>query len=451
MSELSASRGGVIARWQAIPLYLRILFGLVLGIIVGVVLGYFSRPNELSLPAESVPTAARQAAEAQAATFIKILNAVNVPALLVLRLLNALATPLIFLAVVRALLTADVEGRDGRKLVWLLFSNTLVAVLIGLLVANVIQPGHHGHVEATPTTAPAAASGDPVSKLLEHIPGNLFKPLVEGNPVGAIIIALGVAFAFRALPVYRQPAAAVTCALFDVVVVMLHWVIALVPLAIFCKVANLVGLEGFGKFVKLGWFVAAVIVALLLQTIFYLTRLRLGSWVRPLYLLRGMRDALVMAFSTASSTATTPVTYECLTQKVKIREKSANLGAMIGSNFNNDGTALYEAMCALFIAQLLGIDLTIWQQVLVVVTSVIAGTGAAGIPEAGLVTMTLVFNAVGLPTGMIPLLLTVDWFLDRCRTTINVLSDSIVSCLVEGKTKEATENGPPPAAAPAAG
>ena len=107
---------------------------------------------------------------------------------------------------------------------------------------------------------------------------------------------------------------------------------------------------------------------------------------------------------------------------------------MVGANFNNDGTALYEAMAALFIAQVLGMHLGLQQQLMVVLTSVIASVGAAGIPEAGLVTMTLVFNAVGLPTQYIAMLLTVDWFLDRCRTTINVMGDMNVSCLLDGKT-----------------
>ncbi len=123
-----------------------------------------------------------------------------------------------------------------------------------------------------------------------------------------------------------------------------------------------------------------------------------------------------MAFSTASSTATMPVTYERLRFRVGLREQSASLGALVGSNFNNDGTALYEAMATLFVAQMLGVELSLGQQLMVVVTSVIASVGAAGIPEAGLVTMTLVFGAVRLPTEYIPLLLTVDWFLDRCRT-----------------------------------
>jgi Na+/H+-dicarboxylate symporter len=183
-------------------------------------------------------------------------------------------------------------------------------------------------------------------------------------------------------------------------------------------------------------FVIAVIIALLLQLAYYLVRIYFGSWANPFAVLRGMRDALVMAFSTASSTATMPVTYACLREKVGVRERSASLGALVGANFNNDGTALYEAMAALFIAQMLGMELTLTQQLLVVLTSVAASVGAAGIPEAGIVTMTLVFKAVGLPTEYIPILLTGDWFLDRCRTTINVMGDVNVSCLLDGKTRE---------------
>src|SRR6185503_2952371 len=219
--------------------------------------------------------------------------------------------------------------------------------------------------------------------------------------------------------------------------------IDLVPLAVLCTVAAEVGTKGFGVFRSLGWFILAVILALFLQACWYLVRIRFGSWVRPMYLLRGMRDALVMAFSTASSTATMPVTYAALREKVGLREDSASMGALVGSNFNNDGTALYEAMAALFIAQLMGTELSLAQQATVVVMSVIASVGAAGIPEAGLVTMTLVFSAVHLPVQYIFLLLPVDWFLDRCRTMINVMGDVNVACLLDGKTQHAKPESDP--------
>ncbi|HEY9617607.1 MAG TPA: cation:dicarboxylase symporter family transporter, partial [Microcoleaceae cyanobacterium] len=154
----------------------------------------------------------------------------------------------------------------------------------------------------------------------------------------------------------------------------------------------------------------------------------------PFKLLRDVTDALITAFSTASSTATMPVTFNALIEKVGLRESSASLGALVGSNFNNDGTALYEAMAALFISQVIGVSLPLPQQLIVVLTSIFASVGAAGIPEAGLVTMTLVFSAVGLPTEYIAVLITVDWFLDRCRTAINVMGDVTVSALLDGKS-----------------
>ena len=184
----------------------------------------------------------------------------------------------------------------------------------------------------------------------------------------------------------------------------------------------------------------AVLLALLLQAVYYLVRIRFGSWVRPRDLLSGTRDALIMAFSTGSSTVTMPVTYDRLCHRIGLRQRSASLGALVGSNFNNDGTALYEAMAALFIAQMLGQHLSLFDQFLVIITSVVASVGAAGIPEAGLVTMTLVFTAVKLPTEYIALLLSVDWFLDRCRTAINVLGDMNVACLLDGPIREAAQD-----------
>ena len=237
----------------------------------------------------------------------------------------------------------------------------------------------------------------------------------------------------------------------ETLITILHWIIDVVPLAVFGLVASIVGSQGFAPFQALGAFIIAVLLALLIQASYYLTRVRLASWVRPFTLVASCRDALVMAFSTGSSTVTMPVTFECLHKRVGLREKSASLGALVGANFNNDGTALYEAMAALFVSQLLaaqglGHTLDLGQQLMVVLTSVIASVGAAGIPEAGLVTMTLVFHAVGLPTEYIALLLPVDWFLDRCRTVINVMGDMNVSCMVDGKTPES----PQPATASAA-
>ncbi|QDU86799.1 Proton glutamate symport protein [Pirellulimonas nuda] len=396
-----------IARWNAIPLYLRILIALALGLVAGMLLG-------------------------ERAAFLEI------PSQVILQLLGALAPPLILVAVTHVLMTSEIKGRTAARLGGLLLLNTTVAIVIGLSVANLMRPGEGANL-AGPAAEGAEQEGpDPFALLVANVPKSILGPLGDKqNIIGVIIIAVAFGIALRGLK--EKPLTNVQEAVeiaYEALLVMLHWIIQLVPIGVFCIVANVIGVRGFAAFQSLGYFVVAVLIALVLQTVWYMVRIRLFSWPRPLYVLAGMRDALVMAFSTDSSTATMPVTYDCLVNKVGLREESASMGALVGANFNNDGTALYEAMAALFVAQGIGMNLTPLQQLMVVLTSIVASVGAAGIPEAGLVTMTLVFGAVGLPIEHIALLLTVDWFLDRCRTTINVLGDVNVSCLLDGRERE---------------
>jgi DAACS family dicarboxylate/amino acid:cation (Na+ or H+) symporter len=411
--------------WHTTPLYLRILAACILGVLIALALRYrvpvpFFRELRPLLP---------------------VAEALVIPARLVLRMLTALAAPLVLTAVLHALMTAQLPRGSGWRLLSLLVLNTVVAILIGLTVANVIQPGRWTTLPTPPAAAEKKADPKPiVDQILENIPGSLVGPLVENRVTSVIIIAVAFGLALRSLLATGDAKIAAAADLIEVafrtLIKVLQWIIELIPLAVLCVVANIVGTKGFGAFLGLGVFVIAVLVALSLQLTYYLVRIRFGSWVRPLDALRGMRDALVMAFSTASSTITMPVTYACLREKVGVRERSASLGALIGANFNNDGTALYQAMAALFIAQALGHQLTFFQQFLVVLTAIIASVGATGIPEAGIVTLTLIFKAVDLPIEYIPILLTVDWFLDRCRTTVNVMGDVNVSCLMDGYEPE---------------
>jgi Na+/H+-dicarboxylate symporter len=405
-----------------IPLYLQIVAALIVAVVVGVLLGAGSP----ILDKESIEHLA-------------------LPCTLILKALRTLATPLIFLAILHTFLTAEIPSKSGRKLSILLITNTLVAISIGLLVANVLRPGAGGQSLATaPTTKTTIKQLDPWGLLSDIIPDSVIKPLVDNNVISLIFVALAFGIVLRAIKTEQLnqnkseylAIEQVIGLLFDAVIKILHWVIALVPIAVFGIVSKTIALQGFAPFRSLGSFVLAVIVALLLQATYYLTRVKLGSWVPPLKFIQGGSDALVTAFSTASSTATMPITFESLIKKVGLRESSASLGALVGSNFNNDGTALYEAMSALFISQILGQNLSLIQQLMVMLTSVVASVGAAGIPEAGLVTMTLVFTSVGLPTEYIAILITVDWFLDRCRTAINVMGDMTVSAVIDGKHRK---------------
>lgn len=401
--------------WFRLPLYVRIIIGLILGLGIGLLLGQWYQGSENSPP-----------------WVLGFVRATGEISRLLLRVLGAIAPPLIMLAVMKAIMTTEIKGRLAGRMMWLLLLNTLVAIGIGLLVVNILRPGAQAHLPHETMTMKEAS---PLNDFLNSVPGSLVAPFVDNNVIGIILIALAFGFAGRKLaPEMRVKAVDVINLVFDMVITLLHWVLEVVPLAVACKVAYIVATQGFKPFHALGWFIIAVLIALTLQACYYLIRVRICSWVRPLDLLRGIRDSLVMSFSTASSTATMPVTYECLHKRVGLRAESASLGALVGSNFNNDGTALYEAMSALFIAQAIGMELTLSHQIMVLITSVVAAVGAAGIPEAGLVTMSLVFGAVGLPLGYVALLLPVDWFLDRCRTAINVMGDTNVACLLDGKT-----------------
>jgi len=422
MAEPAAAPRGILRKWNALPLYVRIVIAMAAGVLTGLLLGDNAQVMEI-------------------------------PSKVILQLLGALAPPLILIAVTHVLMTTEVRGKMAARLGMLLLINTTVAIVIGLTVANVMKPGTWTTYEQKPAAETETGRKSPVELLVQNVPHSILGPLGDRqNIIGVILIAVAFGVALRGVKQKRLDTVEnMVEVAYHVLLTVLHWIIHLVPIGVFAIVARVVGVEGFGPFKAMAAFVLAVVLALLLQTSWYLVRIQFFSWVRPLDMLRGMRDALFMAFSTDSSTATMPVTYACLREKVGVREEAASMGALVGANFNNDGTALYEAMAALFVAQLIGQDLTLAQQLIIVFTSIIASVGAAGIPEAGLVTMTLVFSAVGLPIEYIGLLLTVDWFLDRCRTTINVLGDVNVSCLLDGRrrpTAEATASAPPAAPPP---
>lgn len=405
--------------WQRIPLTLQIIIALVFAISVGLALGA-GNPSPSN------------------ATFITNLA---IPAELVLKALRALATPLILVAVLHTFMTTNIPGTAGRRLAVLLLTNTTVAIVVGLLVANILRPGTWGNLVPPGTTEIPTQNFDPWGLFKDAVPDSVLKPLVDNNVIQLIVIALSFGIVLRGLKSEQiaqgkkgyQPIEDVIGTLFEAVIRVLNWVIALVPLAVFGIVAKIIAERGFAPFQSLAAFIIAVLLALFLQACYYLTRVKFGSWVDPLKFLAGGADAFLTAFSTSSSTVAMPITFEVLQTKIGLRESSASLGALVGANFNNDGTALYEAMSALYISQVIGQHLSLGQQLVVVLTSIFASVGAAGIPNAGLVTMTLVFSSVGLPTQYIALLVTVDWFLDRCRTAINVMGDMTVSALLDGK------------------
>lgn len=396
----SGRRSAILTRWFGIPFAFRMAGAIALGIAVGLIAGQ----------------------DAQV---------LHLPAKLVLRLLSALAPPLILFAILRAVLRVEARGRDAGRLAWLLISNTTVAIAIGLVLANGLTPGHGADLAGS-----GAKSGAPIAGagFLDLFPRSVLGPLGDqGSVLQVAMLALVLGLALReARDTPLRTVSDLVDIGFGTMLRILLWIIELLPAAVLCVSAVIAGTKGLRGFGALGAFVGTVILALALQACFYLARVSMGSGISPLRMLTGTRDALLSAFSTASSAATMPVTYGNLTRNLGVSDRSATLAALVGTNFNNDGTALYEAVAALFVAQALGIDLALWQQVVVMLASITASVGAA-VPEAGIVSMTLVFGAVGLPTEAIGTLLVVDWLLDRCRTATNVLGDIATACLLEGR------------------
>ncbi|HKI60639.1 MAG TPA: dicarboxylate/amino acid:cation symporter, partial [Mariprofundaceae bacterium] len=215
---------------------------------------------------------------------------------------------------------------------------------------------------------------------------------------------------------------------------LVEWLMWLAPIGVFALIAARLGAAGggeafFAQLAGLAKYAMAVISGLLVHAAFLslllmvLARRRMGEYLGHL------ATALLTAFSTASSSATMPLTLEA-TKNAEVPESARRFVIPLGATINMDGTALYEAVAVLFIAQAMGVDLSLGQQLLVLVTATMAAIGAAGIPEAGLVTMVIVLEAVGLPLEGIGLILAIDWFLDRCRTTVNVFGDAVGAAVV---------------------
>lgn len=225
-------------------------------------------------------------------------------------------------------------------------------------------------------------------------------------------------------------------ATYDILVQMLAWLVQLVPLAVLGAVAKSVGQYGLEVFQVLWVFLAAMLLGLGIHALVYYP---LAAWIlgrkRPREFLGLGAEAIVTGLSTNSSLATVPVTLDCLTRKMGVSEQSARLSACVGTNFNNDGIMLYEAMAALFLAQAVGFRFNLGQQLEVVLASVMAGVGIAGIPEAGLIVLPLVLGAAGLPEAAIaaalPLIIPVDWIIARCRSAVNVMNDMLVAILLD--------------------
>jgi Na+/H+-dicarboxylate symporter len=339
-------------------------------------------------------------------------------------------------------------GKTGLITLLYFMTTTAFSVIIGLGMVNLMEPGK---------------SVEMVSELPEHVAGkesmgitdifqsfvtpNLIKSMLEMDILPIIIFSLVFGGVLTTLGEKGKNVISFFDTVNEAIMRMVHLVLYLAPVGIFALIASKLGAAGGGEafwteLMRIGKFAFTVIAALLFHALVVLPAILIFFTRRsPIRYFKGASAALTTAFSTASSSATLPVTIECAEENNGVSRRASLFVLPIGATVNMDGTAMYEAIAAIFIAQMLGIELSFTQQIIIFVTATLAAIGAAGIPEAGLVTMVMVLQSVGLPLEGIGMLLSIDWFLDRCRTTINVWGDSIGAAVVDKLEEQYVEGG----------
>ena len=361
-------------------------------------------------------------------------------------LLKMLLVPLIFSSIVVGVSNLQAGGQLSRT--WKItlaccVTTTTLALILGLACAHLFKVGQGVDIvmfqdamnqHQTPDTL---TPGSFFTNFIQNTLINPFKAFSEGNVLAVVVFSLflGVALVkggekFRSVRKLSQQ-------FFDIMMMMIGWVMKLAPIGIFALLAKLIATEDISVLSRLAEF-AAVVTG---TTIFHgVVVLPLLLWIfgkmNPITFFKGTRAALITAFATSSSSATMPLSMKCAQENLGVRPQTAGFVIPLGTQLNMDGTALYEAAAALFIANLMGLDLTLGQQLIVCATAMIASLGAPGITSAGMVTMIMVLQSVGLPAEAIAILLPIDRLLDTVRTVVNVQGDMMISVVVDRHTRD---------------
>lgn len=362
-----------------------------------------------------------------------------------LRLLRMTIIPLIITSILSGVLSIGSGkglGRLGLKTFAYYTISSLLAIFTGQILVNIFKPGRGATIHLEENIEEVAAAGQNISELLLRIiPTNIFESLSTGDvlPIIFFCILFGY-FILRLKEPYQSSLANLIEGAFQVMMKIVHFVIWFAPIGIFAINAKIVGTTGLEAFKSLGFYFVLVLAGLFWHVFVSLPlMLRFVANVNPVKHYKGMIPAILTAFSTSSSMAALPLTIESVTTRSRVSKKIAGFTLPIGATVNMDGTALYECVAAIFIAQLYGIELTIVQQAIVVLTALLASIGAAAVPMAGLVMLSIILKAIGLPLEGVLYIVAVDRVLDMFRTTTNVISDScgaVIIARTEGETLE---------------
>ncbi|NOR14371.1 MAG: cation:dicarboxylase symporter family transporter [Candidatus Aminicenantes bacterium] len=353
-----------------------------------------------------------------------------------LRLLRMAIMPLIITSIVSGVVSVGSAAGLGRlslKTFGYYILSSLMAILTGQILVNLLKPGVGAEIglEAVPERIAATEQGLG-TLLIRIIPENPFAALAQGDvlPVIFFSILFGY-FITRLKGKSKAQLSDLFQAGFETMMKMTFFVVWSAPLGVFGILARIVARTGFDAFRSLGFYFAVVLVGLAIHAFVNLPLLlTLVARVNPWKHYKGMPSALMMAFSTCSTIVTLPLTMKAVTGNSRVSQKVANFVLPIGATVNMDGTALYECVATIFIAQVYGFDLSLAAQLIIVVTALLASIGAASVPMSGMVMMSIILTAVGLPLEGVAIILAVDRILDMFRTTVNVLSDSCGAVIV---------------------
>ncbi|MGB8635146.1 MAG: dicarboxylate/amino acid:cation symporter [Rhodanobacteraceae bacterium] len=410
-------------------LWLKVMIGMVLGVATGIVLG----------PAVGmVPPA----------TAYAIGNWLALPGRLFLTLIQMIVIPLVFASVIRGLTAggslAQLRSLGLRVTVYFVFTTT-VAISIGMAVALLIKPGRYidsamvqqvlgsGSAVPLPATVPGMPGlGDLPQKLITILPSNPLTSMVEGQMLQVVLFAIifGVALVMMKRE-QAKPMLDLLGSLLEVCMTVVRVTMRLAPYAVFGLMTQLTTKIGLDALLGMSVYVGTVLLGLLLLLCFYLVVVLLVGRTRPKTFLVAAREVMLLAFSTSSSAAVLPVTMKTAQDKLHIRSSVAQFVLPLGATVNMDGTALYQGVAAIFLAQVFGVDIGTGGLLLIIVTSVGASIGAPGTPGVGIVILAMVLQSVNIPVAGIALILGVDRILDMSRTSVNVCGDLAASTVMD--------------------
>ncbi|HPG34934.1 MAG TPA: dicarboxylate/amino acid:cation symporter [bacterium] len=335
-------------------------------------------------------------------------------------------------------------GRVGGKTLVFYLSTTAIAVTIALIVSYIIDPGIGFQTEiqvAEKIETPVLSIAQTIYSI---VPVNPFAAFSEGNMLQVIFFALVFGFSMAALGEKVQNVRILIEQLNEIVMKMIMVVMATAPFGVFALVANVFAKEGFSAFVPLIKYIICVTVALLIQfSVTYGLALKIFARLSLITFIKKFYSTMLVAFSTASSNATLPVTMETAEKEMGVSNKIASFTLPLGATVNMDGTAIMQGCAVVFISQVYGIDLSLTALLTVVLTATIASIGTAGVPSVGLITLSMVLTQAGLPVEGIALIMGIDRILDMMRTAVNISGDTVVTLIVaksEGELDESVFN-----------